>query len=157
MKIRGKTYYRIKTRNTFQLTVTLAWLIFGSISLDYKPPAAFFAAIAIILLIRLFYLKRAADNELETITRLKESGRKYEGKYHSTEKTGMRKYRIKVSYTHPFTGEEKYFYSTDILYDPKIFIPDITDVSIYVDQEDEERYFVDFHGSLPANEAVVKI
>ena len=80
-------------------------------------------------------------------------GTKYKGEYVSTEKLkGMRHYRLKVAHTDPFTGSKTYYYSTDLMFNPKNFIPGLENITIFADLSDPEIYFVDFGGDLPGNE-----
>ncbi len=94
--------------------------------------------------------------EKRTMQELLSYGTRYEGKYEETERLkGMRNFRIKVSYENLLTGEKTYYYSTTLHYDPKLFIPGIEKITIYQDSSDPDTYFVDFHGAILSNEAVL--
>ncbi len=157
MKIKGRTYYNIRFRNSADCVFFLLFSIWIMHYFDLYIPIAVAAVLMVLCAARALYIRKKQKAEEALVEKLRQSGRKYEAEYFETIKAGSGKKRIKVIYRNPLTGEEKYFFSTDILYDPKIFIPDITKITVYADYEDEEVYFVDFHDSLPENEAVKRI
>lgn len=114
-----------------------------------------FAFSAVYFFIRYFKMIGYLKKDRQMLKNVMEFGIRLSGKYSETEKLkGIKNFRIKVSNINPITNEERYFYSTTLTYDPKLFVPDIDEVIIYVDSTDPEIYYVDFGDAIPKNEYI---
>ncbi len=157
----GPYYYHVPiTEDTPTVFIGMPVITYVSNGLNRISAAPFYTMLLGILLMVYFIVRffmATADHrkEKKKVASLYEYGRRYDAKYEDTEKLkGIKNYRIKVSSEDPFTKEITYYYSTTLTYDPKLFIPSIENITVYVATDDPQTYFVDFHGAILSNEAI---